>query len=73
MCVVHELGAEKQWDNLTTSFLPNDEHIGWECVSIASHLLGGIGVYRCPTSESQREDNLVDAVYVVILSAAFVT
>jgi hypothetical protein len=72
MCVVHELGEEKDWDRLTTLFLPNDENVGWECASIANHLLGGIGAYRCPDSDSKRDDNLVDAVYVAILSARFV-
>lgn len=72
MCVVHELGTAKQWERLNSSFLPNDEYVGWECASIASHLLGGIGVYRCPTSDNTREDGLVDAVYVVVLSAKFV-
>ena len=72
MCVVHELGEEKDWDRLTTLFLPNDENVGWECASIANHLLGDIGAYRCPDSDSKRDDNLVDAVYVAILSARFV-
>jgi hypothetical protein len=72
MCVVHELGEQKQWERLTTLFLPNDEYVGWECAGVANHLLGGLGVYRCPTSDSKRTDGLVDAVYVVILSATFV-
>jgi len=72
MCAIHELGTEKNWTRLNTLFLPNDEYVGWECAGIANHLLGGIGVYRCPSSNSQRDDNLVDAVYVVVLSARFV-
>lgn len=72
MCAIHELGTEKNWTRLNTLFLPNDEYVGWECAGIANHLLGGIGVYRCPTSDSKRDDHLVDAVYVVILSARFV-
>lgn len=71
MCAVHELGEEKHWDRMTTAFLPNDEYVGWECAGVANHLLGGIGVYRCPSSDSKRDDHLVDAVYVVILSADF--
>jgi hypothetical protein len=72
MCVVHELGTDRGWDRLDTPFLPNDEYVGWECAGIANHLLGGLGVYRCPNSDSQRDDDLIDAVYVVILSAQFV-
>lgn len=47
---VYSLGEEKGWDRLTTLFLESDEYIGWECASVASHVLGGIGVYRCPSS-----------------------
>jgi hypothetical protein len=28
MYVVHELGEEKNWDRLTTLFLPHDEYVG---------------------------------------------
>lgn len=68
MGLVHALGEEKQWDRLTTLFLESDEYVGWECASVASHVLGGIGVYRCPNSGGTEED----AVYVVVLSAEFV-
>jgi hypothetical protein len=70
--LVHAFGHEKQCSRMTESFLPNDEFVGWECAGIANHLLGGIGVYRCPSSGSKRDDHLLDAVYVVILSAEFV-
>jgi hypothetical protein len=65
---IYELGEEKQWERLTTLFLESDEYIGWECASVASHVLNGIGVYRCPTTDGDEED----AVYVVVLSAEFV-
>jgi hypothetical protein len=68
MGAVYALGEEKQWDKLTSLFLEYDEFIGWECASIANHVLNGIGIYRCPNSEGHEED----AVYVVILSAEFV-
>jgi len=58
---------------MTKAFLPNDEYVGWECVSIANHLLGGIGGYRCPSGDTKRDDGLVDALYFVILSASFVS
>jgi len=65
---VRTLGEEKQWDKLTSLFLEYDEYVGWECASIANHVLNGIGVYKCPSSEENKEN----AVYVVILSAQFV-
>jgi hypothetical protein len=68
MGLVHAFGEEKEWDRLTTLFLESDEYVGWECASVASHVLGGIGVYRCPSSDGGPED----AVYVVVLSAEFV-
>jgi hypothetical protein len=64
---VKAFGEEKQWERLTTLFLNNpDEYLGWECASIANHVLNGIGAYRCP---SGGDGNFV---YVVILSARFV-
>jgi hypothetical protein len=68
MGLVHALGEEKEWDRLTTLFLESDEYVGWECASIASHVLGGLGIYRCPASDGAEEE----AVYVVIVSAEFV-
>ena len=70
--IVHDYGQERNWERMTKLFLPNDEYVGWECASIANHLLGGMGVYRCPNSDSKWDDHLMDAVYVVILSAEFV-
>ena len=68
MGAVHAFGEEKEWERLTTLFLESDEYVGWECASVASHVLNGIGVYRCPSSGGSKED----AIYVVILSAQFV-
>lgn len=68
MRAVFAFGEEKEWDRLTTLFLEGDEYVGWECASVASHVLNGIGIYRCPSSGGSKED----AVYVVILSAEFV-
>jgi hypothetical protein len=62
---VNEFGQEKKWEKLTTLFLNNDEYLGWECASIASHVLNGIGAYRCPSGDG-------NFVYVVILSSRFV-
>lgn len=64
---IHEFGEERQWVRLSTLFLESDEYVGWECAAIANHVLGGIGVYRCPHDRAPR-----DAVYVVIRSAEFV-
>jgi hypothetical protein len=50
------LGEQKCWARLTTPFLKweghptpplaEDELVGWECSSIANHVLGGLGVFR---------------------------
>jgi hypothetical protein len=66
LCEIHLLGKEKGWEKLTTLFLDNDEYLGWECTSIANHVLNGIGSYRCPNSDES------GFVYVVILSSRFV-
>jgi hypothetical protein len=63
---VKSFGVEKQWNKLTTLFLDNDEYLGWECASIANHVLGGIAAYRCPSGGKG------DFVYVVVLSSRFV-
>lgn len=68
MGAVYELGEQRQWERLTTLFLESDQYVGWECASVASHVLNGIAVYRCPNSGGSEED----AVYVVVLSAEFV-
>lgn len=65
MFKVKEFGAVKQWDQLTSLFLTNDEYLGWECASIALHVLNGIFAYRCP--------NKGDFLYLVVLSAQFVS
>jgi hypothetical protein len=52
MMAVKEFGEEKNWNKLTSLFLPSDDYLGWELTSIAMHLLGGIGVYRCPDRET---------------------
>lgn len=59
---VRAFGEEKGWLRLSTLFLDYDGFVGWECVSIASHVLSAIGVYRCGDEE--------DAVWVAILSCA---
>lgn len=63
---VLSFGEEKEWELLTTLFLDNDEYLGWECSSIANHVLNGIGAYRCPDNDES------GFVYVVILSSRFV-
>lgn len=63
--LVKEFGAVKQWEQLTTPFLANEEYLGWECTSIASHLLNGIGTYRAPYGAGE------NFVYLVVLSAQF--
>ena len=68
MSEVRAFGEEKQWIRLTTLFLGSDQYVGWECATVASHILGGIGVYKCPSSGLTKQD----AVFVVILSAEFV-
>jgi hypothetical protein len=67
MGIVFEFGEHKQWNRLTTLFLESDEYVGWECASVASHILGGIGVYKCPSSDGDK----AHAVYVVVVSAKF--
>jgi hypothetical protein len=41
MKAVYAFGEEKQWSRITTLFLESDKYIGWECSSVASHVLGG--------------------------------
>lgn len=43
---VKDFGEERQWDALRTPFLEADEYTGWECASIASHLIDGQAAYR---------------------------
>jgi hypothetical protein len=67
MLAVKEFCSEKQWNKLTSLFLPSNEYLGWELASIAVHLLGGTGVYRCPDSETPEY-----FMYLAILSSRFV-
>ncbi len=56
MSEVREFGEQKHWSRLTTPFLrwegpptpplEEGELLGWECSSIANHILGGLGVFR---------------------------
>jgi len=66
MSEVNDFGEEKQWEQLTTLFLTSDEYVGWECASVACHVLNGEGAYRCPSSDGD------GAVFVVVLSSEFV-
>ena len=43
---VLELGEAKQWTPITSLFRTADEYTGWECASVASHVLGGQANYR---------------------------
>ena len=52
MSVVRDFGEEKEWPKLTTLFLEGDMSQCWEFSSIAVHLLGADGVYRCPDAEN---------------------
>jgi hypothetical protein len=45
---VREFGEEREWPKLTTLFVENDEHLGWEFSAISAHLLDAEGVYCCP-------------------------
>jgi hypothetical protein len=67
MPAVKEFGEEKQWNRLTSLFLPSNEYLGWELASITVHLLGGIGVYRCPDSGTPGY-----FMYLAVLSSRFV-
>ena len=62
---VLRFGKGRSWDRLSTLFLENDEFLGWECAAVSNHLLGGMGVYRCPTGDE-------DFIYLVILSTRLV-
>ena len=64
LSAVKQLGMQKSWMRLTAPFLNSDEYFGWDCASIASHILDGEAAYRCPT-----EDGFV---YLVILSTQFI-
>jgi len=63
---VQSFGEEKSWDKLTKLFLNNEEYLGWELASVTSHVLDGIGVYRCP------HETPGSFLYLVILSSDFV-
>jgi len=67
MMDVKEFGEEKNWNKLTSLFLPSDEYLGWELASITVHLLGGIGVYRCPDRETPGY-----FMYLAVLTSRFV-
>jgi hypothetical protein len=64
---VRSFGQEKQWNKLTSLFLESDVYLGWELTAVTAHLLGGIGGYRCPDSETPGY-----FMYLVILSAQFI-
>ena len=57
-----EFGKEKEWSGITTLFLDADEYTGWECVSVAAHLLNGQAIYRFAYG-----DNKENFAYLVIL------
>ena len=64
---VREFGETKGWSKLTSLFLENSEHLGWELASVTSHLLHAQAVYRCPDSETPGY-----FMYLVILASRFV-
>ena len=65
---MRSFGEEKQWHKLTSLFLDSgDDYLGWELASVAVHVLGGIGTYRCPDSETPGY-----FMYLIILSSQFV-
>jgi hypothetical protein len=66
MQAVREFGMEKEWARLTTLFLENDEYLGWELSSIAAHILGAEGIYRCP--DSNEPGNFT---YLAVMSTHF--
>jgi hypothetical protein len=61
---VKAFGRQKGWMKLSAPFLNADEYFGWDCASIASHLLQAESVYRCPTDTG--------FVYLAILSTHFI-
>jgi len=64
---VRDFGEEKEWDKLTTLFLESDEYLGWELTSVAAHILGAEGGYRCPYG-----DKPGNSLYVVAFNTRFV-
>lgn len=49
---VFEFGEEKGWSGITDLFRDADEYTGWECVSVASHILNGQATYRFSYGEN---------------------
>jgi hypothetical protein len=63
---VRDFGEEKEWTKLTSLFLTNDEHLGWELTSVAVHILEAQGAYRVP------DDHPDDFQYLAVLNTRFV-
>lgn len=64
---IKEFGEEKDWAKLTSLFLDNDDHLGWELSSIAAHILNAEGTYRCPDDEESG-----NFIYLVAFNTRFV-
>lgn len=64
---VRAFGAEKEWPQLTSLFLDNDDYLGWELTSISHHLLNAEGAYRCPD-----DDEPGNFIYVLAFNTHFV-
>jgi hypothetical protein len=67
LAAVHEYGEKKEWTKLTTLFLDNDEHLGWELAAVSVHILDAQGAYRCPDSDCPG-----DFQYLLVLNTRFV-
>lgn len=48
---VRTFGETNGFEQLTTAFLPADEHTGWEMTAVAAHILNAPGAYRFPTDD----------------------
>jgi len=59
---VFDFGEHRQWSALTTLFQDADNYTGWECASVAAHLLDGQATYRFAYG-----DNKEYFAYLVIL------
>ena len=46
---LREFGERENITQMTEATFPGDEALGWELAAVATQILGGKGVYRCPS------------------------
>ena len=59
-----QFGERENLTQLTEATFPGDEKVGWEMAAVATRILGGKGVYRCPSANG--------SLFVVFMEVCFI-